>query len=273
MIDAGTQVYAVIGRPLDHTLSPAVHNAAFQATGLNAVYLALPTDDPAGALAGARALGLKGLSITIPHKEAALAGVDEVEAEARTLGAINTVVIRDGFLKGSNTDAPAIVACLEKAGPVSGRRALILGTGGAARAAAFGLSQAGAEVIVAGRRADRVAGLARDLGVRGISWAEIGTENPELVINATPVGMWPQADETPLDVSGLDPGTVVLDMVYNPLQTRLLTLAQDRGLTTVSGLEVFLDQAARQFELWTGTSAPVQVMREAALTALRGGLR
>jgi shikimate dehydrogenase len=271
VIDARTEVYAVIGRPLDHTLSPAVHNAAFAAVGRNAVYLALPTADPAGALAGARALGLRGLSITIPHKEAALAGVDEVEAEARALGAINTVIIRDGLLKGTNTDAPAIVACLERVGPVAGRRALILGTGGAARAAAFGLSKAGAEVIVAGRRAERAAELARDLGVGGESWSEIGSIDPGLVINATPVGMWPRAGETPLEVAILNPGTVVLDMVYNPLHTRLLTQARERGLITVSGLEVFLDQAARQFELWTDTPAPVRVMREAALTELGGG--
>jgi shikimate dehydrogenase len=271
VIDARTELYAVIGRPLEHTLSPAVHNAAFEAIGRNAVYLALPTDDPAGALAGARALGIGGLSVTIPHKETALAALDEVEADARELGAINTVVNRDGLLTGSNTDAPAIVACLKKAGPVAGRRALILGTGGAARAAAFGLARAGAEVIVAGRRAERATELARDLGVTGVSWTEIDSIDPALVVHATPIGMWPRTEDTPLDAAALSPGTVVLDMVYNPLMTRLLTQAEARGLITVSGLEVFLDQAARQFRLWTGAAAPLDVMRAAALKALGGG--
>lgn len=271
MIDAQTRTCAVLGWPLTHTLGPAVHNAAFRHLGLNLVYLAWPTTDIAGALVGARALGVAGLSITIPHKEAALALVDEVDGEAAELGAINTVTNRDGRLVGANTDAPAIVAVLEETGPLDGRRALILGAGGAARAAAFGLARAGAEVTVMGRSPDRAKNLARDLGVEAADLASALDQGPEIVINATPVGMWPEADRTPLDVQGLARNTVVLDMVYNPRQTRLLAEAERRGLKTMSGMEVFLSQAARQFELWTDRPAPVEVMRAAALAALGGG--
>lgn len=271
MIDALTRTCAVLGWPLAHTLSPAVHNAAFSHLGLNLVYLAWPTTDIAGALVGARALGLAGLSITIPHKEAALALVDEVGGEAAELGAINTVTNRDGRLVGTNTDAPAIVAVLEETGPLAGRRALILGAGGAARAAAFGLARAGAEVTVTGRSPDRVAAMARGLGVKATDPATALDQGPEIVINATPVGMWPQGDQTPLEVKDLPENTVVLDMVYNPRQTRLLAEAERQGLHIVSGLEVFLSQAALQFESWTGRPAPAEVMRAAALAALGGG--
>ncbi|MBU1743162.1 MAG: shikimate dehydrogenase [Proteobacteria bacterium] len=268
MIDALTKTYAVLGWPLAHTLSPTVHNAAFGHLGLNMVYLAFPTTDIAAALVGARALGLAGLSITIPHKEAALALVDEVEDEAAKLGAINTVINRDGRLFGANTDFPAILAALNEVTDVPGRRALVIGAGGAAKAAAFGLARAGAEVIITGRSPDRAAAMAGSLGLQATSLESALDQGPEIVINATPVGMWPGSDQTPIEVEGLPRNTVVLDMVYNPRKTRLLVEVQQRGQRIVSGLEVFLSQARLQFELWTDQPAPIEVMRAAALAAL-----
>lgn len=276
-IGGKTQVCAVIGHPIGHSLSPAIHNAGFQALGLDYVYVAhdvLP-DAVAPAIAGMRALGYRGLSVTIPHKIAAMACVDEVDDVARGIGCINTILNDGGRLYGRNSDGQGALNALRAAGldPV-GARVLVLGSGGAARAVAMTLSiEAPPErMAVLGVVPDELERLVSDLRerrssrVEGIaltpesSRTELG--NADIVLQCTPVGMHPNVDQSPVDASALSPRLAVFDAVYNPKKTRLLRDAEAVGCTIVPGLEMFLGQALVQFELWTGQRAPQDVMRK-----------
>ena len=268
MINTLTKIYGVLGFPLGHSLSPVVHNAALAHFAHNAAYFAFATEDLGGAISGVKALGIAGLSVTIPHKVTGLKMMDELDRAAAEVGAINTVVNRDGILFGTNTDWPAVAEALAEVVTLRGKRAVVLGAGGAARAAAYGLVHSGAEVMIVSRSKDRAAWAARGLGAGHGRWDEAAGLEAEVIVNATPVGMFPNVYDTPIKAAGLSPETVVLDMVYNPLTTRLVQEARRRGCAVVSGLEVFLRQAALQFELWTSLDPPVEIMRQAALEAL-----
>jgi shikimate dehydrogenase len=274
-INAQTRLCGVIGNPVAHSLSPAIHNAAFQKLGLNYVYLAFRVEDVEGAMRGLRALGnLRGVSVTIPHKVAVLPYLDEVEPTARHIGSVNTIVVEEGRLIGYNTDASGAIRALQAGGVnLEGRRVLLLGSGGAARAIAFALA-AGlgvARLTILGIDEMERQGLAADLKARtALSVAE-GSITPEalrqaleaseVVIHCTPLGMHPKIEETCIPAALLRPGLAVMDIVYNPLETRLLREAKAAGCRTIRGLEMFLNQAAAQFELWTGQPAPTDVMR------------
>jgi shikimate dehydrogenase len=263
LIDPNTLLYGVVGNPLRHTLSPALHNAAFAAMGLNAVYLAFETRDIAGAMEGVRALGLKGLSITLPYKSAVIPFMDEVEEPAREIGAVNTVVNRNGRLIGSNTDAAGALQALGRRLDPADRTALILGAGGAARAIGFMLKKTGVHLTVVNRSRERGEALARALDCAFRPWPEASGVPAGLIIQTTPVGMHPFEDQSPLPPEFFEKGMTVMDIIYNPLETRLLRMARERGCATISGLEMFLAQGAEQFRRWTGLEPPLRAMRDA----------
>src|SRR5574341_954586 len=274
-INAQTKLCGVIGNPVEHSLSPAIHNAAFQKLWLNYVYLAFKVEDVEGALRGLRALGnLRGVSVTIPHKVAVLPYLDEVEPTARHIGSVNTIVVDGGRLIGYNTDSSGAIRALQTGGvTLEGRRVLMLGSGGAARAIAFGLA-AGlgiARLTILGIDDKERRGLAADLKARTSLPLEEGPITPEalrqalhesdIVLHCTPLGMHPKIGDTCVPATLLRPQLTVMDIVYNPLETRLLREAKAAGCRTIRGLEMFLNQAAAQFELWTGQAAPADVMR------------
>ncbi|HDS17280.1 MAG TPA: shikimate dehydrogenase [Proteobacteria bacterium] len=261
-------LYAVIGNPIAHSLSPVMHNAAFKAMGMAAGFVAFQVTDAATALAGVRALGIAGLSVTLPHKQSVMDCLDEVAEDARVIGAVNTVVNRRGRLCGYNTDAPGALTALRRKVDPQGRRVLILGAGGAARALVHAVTGSGGRVALVNRGRQRARELARDFAVEVLSLAEIPAFAPEIIINTTSVGMFPEKAQTPLPEEFLQPGMVVMDIVYNPLNTSLLQAAGRRGALIIDGLEMFVAQGALQFELWTGVKAPVAIMRQAVLRAL-----
>jgi len=266
-------VVGVIGDPIAHSLSPLLHNAAFDALGLDWVSVAFPVGAgrAAVALSGMRALQIAGLSVTMPHKEDAFAAVDDTTVVARRLGAVNCVTWRQGALVGDSTDGEGFLASLRRAvgfDPI-GTRCLVLGAGGAARAVTLALAEAGAaEVVVVNRtaaRAESAAALAGKVGRVG-SGADVA--EAELVVQATPVGMrrgdGTESDEIPVDPGVLRPGQVVADLVYHPLETPLLAAAKRRGAVTVGGLGMLVHQAALALERWTGRPVPVEAMWAAA---------
>lgn len=274
-IDADTEVYGVVANPVAHSMSPAIHNAAFRAVGRNAVYLPMKTDDPAGLLAGFRNLGLRGLSVTIPHKQTTCSLMDSVDALSSAIGAVNTVLVREGRLLGRNTDVDAAVGAIESAcrragmGGLAGLSVLQIGAGGAGRAIAFGLVARGARVVVANRTVSRARDLAAELGCRACGLDEMPDVEADVLVNATSIGMWPDVHATPAPHELLRTGMVVFDSVYNPVETRLLREAAAAGCTTATGLEWFVNQAVAQFEWWTDTPAPRQVMEEVVRDRLR----
>jgi shikimate dehydrogenase len=277
-----TRLVGVIGDPVRHSLSPALHNAAFSALGLDWAYLAFPV--PAGrageALVGAAALGIEGLSVTMPHKRAVAEALRRCSPTATILGAVNTVVRQDDELIGESTDGQGFIDGLrsEPGFEPSGRRCLVIGAGGAARAVVLALAQAGAaEVVVVNRTPERgraAAALAGAVGRTGQA-AEIG--EMDLVVHATPVGMTggatpieESADRAPLVEPGrLGSGQVLVDLVYDPATTALMQAARQQGATAVNGVGMLVHQAALAFELWTGREAPLAVMRAAASEVLQ----
>ena len=239
-----TKLIGIIGNPLGHSLSPVIHNKAFAAEGLDFVFVKFPTADVKEFFENARALGIEGLSVTIPHKSAVIPFLDHLTPEAAEIGAVNTVSWRDGQWVGDNTDAVGVRAALAKAGfDPEGKVVVILGTGGGSKAA-----------VTAVKSAKRVTVLSR----RDVP--EAAKYPCDLLINATPIGMFPTVDAAPFQ--GAIPADVVFDMVYNPAITRLLRSSRDQGKTVIQGTTMFLAQAARQFEIWTGHRAPSEIFEE-----------
>jgi len=274
-IDAKTQVCALIGHPVGHSLSPAIHNAAFEALSLPYVYVAhdvLP-DRVSEAVAGVRAFGYRGLSITIPHKVSAMQHVDEVEPTARRIGCINTIVNDAGRLKGYNSDGRGAIQALREAGcDPAAKHVVVLGSGGAARAIAMTLAAEAppSRVVILGVVPDELERLGNDVAAIGsceviphqldeASLAE-QLERAEVLLQCTPIGMHPDEEQTLVSPARLRRGLTVFDAVYNPRRTRLLKDAEAAGCRTVEGVRMFLRQAVVQFELWTGRDAPVDVM-------------
>jgi 3-dehydroquinate dehydratase/shikimate dehydrogenase len=264
-----TRVYGVIGDPVAHSLSPLMHNLAFQKRKLDAVYLPFLVRDLKDFLAAVQPLNIAGFSVTLPHKEAILEHLDDCDPLAARIGAVNTVVLRSGGrLFGCNTDYVGVLRALEKRVPLAGSRVLILGAGGAARAVAFALTQGGAVVGVCSRRAAPAKKLARAVGGEFIERRRLRREFFDAIVNCTPVGMHPDADESPLEAAELN-CRLVFDTIYRPMKTRLLRLAEQRGIETVSGVEMFVAQGTAQWEIWTGLRAPVSEMRRAVLAELK----
>lgn len=279
-VDGTTRVVAVLGYPVAHSRSPAMHNRALSALGLNWVYVPcrVAPADLGRAIRGLRALNFAGANVTIPHKERVMRFLDDVTPEARAIGAVNTVVNRKGRLWGTTTDPHGILMALKK-GRVNLRRsrAVILGTGGSARTALFTLIAGGCRhAVAAGRRPARAKALALEARKRfGVPVEGVLLGSPDfaarisestLLINATPVGLTPATGRTPIDRKLLHPNLLVFDMVYNPLDTRLLREAREKGARTVSGIEMLIHQGLKSFELWTGKKAPERLFRKGAFS-------
>jgi shikimate dehydrogenase len=281
-----TQVVGVMGYPVRHSFSPPMHNAAFAALGLDFCYVAFEVapENLSAALAGMRGLGLVGLNATIPHKQALLSLLDGISEEARLIGAVNTIHHREGQLWGDNTDGRGFVASLQAAGEEpAGRKVVLLGAGGSARAVSVALARAGvAEIVIANRTLERgVAlaaflhqnvqeGLARSVALPSPALSAACVE-ADLIVNTTAAGMYPQVELLPVtDLPALSSRTLVYDIIYNPRQTRLLRLAAERGARTRNGVDMLVYQGALAFQQWTGQTPPVEVMREALIRELEG---
>ncbi|MEM7287813.1 MAG: shikimate dehydrogenase [Actinomycetota bacterium] len=265
----------MIGNPVRHSLSPPIHNAGFRALDLDWVYVAFDVAPgrAASAVSAMRALHIGGLSVTMPHKADIAASLDRLSPQARVLGAVNCVAWDQGELVGHNTDGGGFVDSLEhETGTgVSGRRCLVVGAGGAARAVVLALAEAGAADVVVVNRTQRKAHAAAELaGTVGRVGSTANVRDADIVVNATSVGMdgTGGAGRLPIPDDGLREGQIVADLVYHPFVTPLMTAARAAGATVVGGVGMLVYQAARQFELWTGRSAPVEAMGEAAAAAI-----
>ncbi|RJX18724.1 MAG: shikimate dehydrogenase [Desulforudis sp.] len=283
MISGRTRVFGLLGFPVSHSVSPAMHNAAFAELGLDCVYTAFPVrpERLKEAVAAVRALDLGGVNVTVPHKESVGSFLDQLAEEARLIGAVNTIVVQDGRLVGHNTDAGGFHRSLTEAGfEIAGKKVVLLGAGGAARGASVQLALAGVRrVVFVNRtvaRAEALAALIKRLGGQSaaLSWDENEALEREitaadLVVQTTTLGMHPDTESCPPVLpQWLRRGQLVYDMVYNPRQTRFLQMAAEVGALTVSGAGMLLHQGALAFELWTGRQAPLDVMRGALEGAL-----
>ncbi len=262
-------LYIVVGNPIGHSLSPVMHTSALAHSGLDGCYHAFRVENIAAAVDGIRGLGIRGASITIPHKIAVLPYLDEVDSMAADIGAVNTVFNKDGVLYGYNSDWAGAVKALSEKTVIKGKKVAVIGAGGAARAIGFGLKQEGGIVTIMNRTRSRGEKLARDLGCRFLPLAKIKELPFHIVVNATPVGMMPEVGRMPLTPKLLEPHMVVMDIVYSPLKTRFLKEAESIGCTIVDGLSMFVHQGAIQFELWTNKKAPIDVMRRVVLEELK----
>jgi shikimate dehydrogenase len=269
-INGHTKIYGILGRPVTHSLSPAMHNAAFRHLGINAVYVAFPVTELPQAVAGLRGLAIGGVSVTIPFKEEVISLIDELDPQAAKIGAVNTLVNRDRSLTGYNTDWLGAVVALKAKISLKDRHVLILGAGGASRAIAFGIIAEGGRVTLTDVDQPRAAALVKDLGGETVPLDALVDCPAAILVNATPVGMVPDINGIPITPDLLSRFEVVMDIVYQPLTTRLLKEAQARGCATIDGLQMLIHQATAQFELWTGQEAPVEVMARAALNTLAG---
>ena len=267
-IGARTEIYGVLGKPVSHSVSPSMHNAAFRATHRDAVYLPLAAADFDDFLSFADAVGLRGASVTAPFKVAAFERADECDPVSRRIHSVNTLC-RDGSRwLGSNTDVSGFLAPLESSMDLRGARAAILGAGGAARSVSVALASAGMRVTIAARRQDQAQSVAALTGAAVSSWPP-APASWDLLVNATPVGTAPRSHESPLSSSyRFRSGTIVYDLVYNPPQTQLLTDAANAGCRTIGGLDMLIAQAQAQFEWWTGQRPADRVMRDAAMARL-----
>jgi 3-dehydroquinate dehydratase/shikimate dehydrogenase len=262
------RIFGVIADPVRHSISPAVHNRAFQARRIDAVYLPFLVTPAClrDFFVMAERLPLAGFSVTIPHKQKIIRYLDTVDPLARRIGAVNTVWRKAGKWRGSNTDAAGVTGPLSRLLTLKTSSVLIVGNGGAARGAACALYDAGAKISIVGRNPDRVRALAKICGAEPLLREQLYGRQFDAVIHATPLGMFPHVNECFFE--GEIPAEVVFDMVYNPLETALIKRAREQGKTVVPGLEMFIEQAVRQFEIWTGESAPRAVLQKAAMEAL-----
>ena len=273
MINGSTRLFGIIGDPVTHSLSPAMHNACFAAMSLNNVYVPMRPTSLAEAVSGLRALGFVGVSVTVPFKVEVMRHLDAIDPVAARIGSVNTLLFErrsDGttHCTGSNTDWIGANLALAEALNPAGRTVLVIGAGGAARAVGFGLLEAGARVVLTNRTAARGRELADQLHCPFVASWDLGSVRADALINTTSAGMAPDTEAVPIDPDLLDRFPVVMDLVYAPLTTRLLREAAARGCRTVDGLRMLLHQGVAQFRLWTGEQPPLEVMRQALVDAL-----
>ncbi len=276
-IDANTEVYGVIADPVAHSLSPVIHNAAFFELRLNKIYVPLRVrpEDLTQFMHDARELGIKGLSVTIPHKEEILQKLDKCDEWTAEIGACNTVLLKENRTYGYNTDYTAAMASLDRTfggdenqSGLKGKTVLLLGAGGAARAIGVGLKRRGTDTVIASRTIERADDLAARLKARSIGWGQRHMVKADLIVNCTPVGMHPNVDESPIEARYLRADMVVFDTVYNPEQTLLVKQARDCDCTYITGIDMFVGQAELQFQHFTGQDPPTHLMRRVIKQAI-----
>jgi len=283
LINASTRLCCLIGHPVAHSVSPQMHNTAFKKLGLNYVYLAFDVVNELleFAVKGLKALGAAGFNVTIPHKVRIMKILDDLDKSAKKAGAVNTVVNEDGRLRGYNTDVHGIMETLRRLRLPGSEQAMIIGAGGAARASAIALLDLGFEKILIANRtlqrakelADWIKGMGFSAEACSLEEGRRRAEECRLIVNATPIGMHPNVDESPLSRDEIPSGSIILDLVYNPPKTRLLEDAEKAGAKAISGVDVLVYQGAEAFKLWTGREAPIEAMREAVLRALEQGAK
>jgi 3-dehydroquinate dehydratase/shikimate dehydrogenase len=281
-VDAATKIYGVAGNPIKSSLSPLMMNTAFRRETVNAVYLGLQTSKADDLFKLAREIPIQGLSITMPLKQDVMPLLERTDALSAKIGAVNTILrAQDGKFYGFNTDVAGIVAPLERRLSLKGAKVLVLGAGGAARAAVFGCCDKGAEVFILNRTPETAQKLARQSGAKAIKRDVVAKTQFDVIINATSVGMAgtgkpasgggaKSAPASPLEDSEIH-ARYVFDLVYNPIETPLLRLARQKGIAVITGVEMFVQQGARQFEIWTGKPAPEEEMLRVVLHSLRQG--
>ncbi len=283
VVSGKTSLCGLIGDPVEHSMSPAMHNAAFREVGIDYLYVPfrVKKEELGKAIEGMRALNIKGLNVTIPHKVDVLQFLDELDHLAEQIGAVNTIVNDDGVLRGYNTDGAGFLqALLERGIEPAGKNVVIMGAGGASRAISFILADRGTHLVILNRLleldwAKELASRISQTFNKEVEALELNRENlarvldkAEILVNATSVGMSPNIDQTPVDSDLLRPGLVVFDIVYNPIKTRLLREAEAAGAETIGGLDMLIWQGAIAFEKWTGLKAPVELMKEEAIRLL-----
>ena len=283
-VSGKTRVCALLGDPVEHSLSPCFQNAAFQHLGLDFIYLAftVKAEDLRSAILGVRSLGFYGLNVTMPHKISVIQYLDELDENAEKIKSVNTILNQDGRLIGYTTDGIGALNALKYNGVnPCGKKIVILGAGGASRSVSFALAKEAEELVILNRtvaRAEKLVSDVRHLIVRSekIRWGGLTEENirkelreADILINATPVGMSPNEDETPVNKKYIHPDLAVFDLVYHPLETRLLKEARMVGAKTINGLSMLIHQGAASFEIWTGIKAPIEVMMKAAEEELK----
>ena len=286
MISGKTAVYGLIGDPVEHSLSPAMQNAAFKALDLDCVFLAFKVSaaDVEDALLGMRSLAVQGLNVTMPHKSSVIPHLDEIDETAKLLDSVNTILNHHGKLRGFSTDGAGARHALEENGAnLSGKRLVLLGAGGAAKAIAYELAKEVSELILLNRTPAKTEPLAQVINEKINKNVVTGSLSPEIVqkslrdadilINATSTGMHPRPTESLVKPAWLKPNLVVMEIVYNPLETKLTRDAKRAGAKVISGLEMLIYQGATSFEIWTGKPAPVEIMRKAAQSQIKGGDR
>jgi len=268
-MDAHTLLYGLIGDPVSHSLSPVMHNKAFKQIGYNGAYMAFHIKDLGPeTIYGIKALGVKGLSVTIPHKVTIMDLIDEIDETAKKIGAVNTIVNDNGKLSGYNTDCIGAVKALQEKTQIAGKEVVMIGAGGAARAVGYGILSKGGKLKIVNILKDEGENLAKDLDVPYYPISDFKKLDYQILVNTTPVGMTPDTDAMPVQSKDLKKGAVVMDIIYNPLKTKLLKEAEKIGCATVDGVSMFVFQGVAQFELWTQQKAPVDLMRHTVLESL-----
>jgi shikimate dehydrogenase len=280
-ISGKTKVCGIIGDPIEHTISPAMHNAAFLQAGLDYVYVPfrVKKEELGAAIRGMRAFNMRGANVTLPHKVAVISYLDELDPLAERIGAVNTIVNEEGTLRGYNTDASGFRRAIEAEKiEIKEKNIVVIGAGGASRAIAFVLTDRGANLTILNRHPESAQALAgciletfrTEINARELNEANLkaSLDGADLIVNTTSVGMVPGTDETPVPSKLLKPGQSIFDIIYNPLKTRLLIEAERQGARTIGGIEMLVQQGAAAFELWSGIKAPLECMREAAIRAV-----
>ncbi len=278
--DKHSAIYGLIGNPVSHSISPIIHNTLFRELNFNSIYVPFKVDTIGDFMREFRKLDIKGYSVTIPHKESVINHLDAIDPMAKKIGAVNTIVNMDGQLVGYNTDCEAAIKVLEGVDQVCrrgerpfaltkdvhlrGKKVTLIGAGGVARAIAFGLKECEAQITIINRNYARAQSLARDVGCLARKYDESEAFNADILINATPVGMFPKINETPIDKNKLKSNMIVFDTIYNPIETKLLKEAKAQGCKTINGLSMFVHQAAAQFKLWTGQMPSVEIVEAIA---------
>ena len=264
-----SKTFALFGNPLEHSLSPLMHNAVFEKINIDARYMAIRVENVRDILAEIKKSNIHGASITIPHKTAIMEYLDEISSSSFSIGAVNTVTHSNGKLKGDNTDWTGFTLALRESIEIQGKTFAILGAGGAARATIFGILEEGGTPIILNRTIKKGEELAKEFGCEFYPLTEIGEIKGDCLINTTPVGMFPDMEKSPASREVLQNFRWVMDIIYNPLKTKILKDAEEAGCSTITGVSMFVHQGAEQIKIWTGLQPPIDFMKKTVLEKLK----